>query len=91
MIGKNYKRDSPGSFCVRGALCSSGRRDRSFVVGLLPRSFLPGPLPRFESGELEYFPSLTRLDFFLTRLSLCDEPEGPGSGDCCEAWINFLC
>lgn len=75
---------------MRRALDSSERRNRSFVVGLLPRSSLPEPLPRFGSGELEGALSSTRLDFFLTRLGLCNELEGSGSSDCCERWINIL-
>jgi len=78
--------DSPGTFCASGL---SERRDRSLVVGLLPRSSFLGPLPRSGSGELGYTAPLTRLDFFLTRLGLCDEMEGPGSGDCCKMWINI--
>ena len=74
---------------MRGGPDSSEGRDRSFVR--LPRSPLLRALSRLGSGGLEYTASLTRLGFFLTRLGLCDEPEGPGSGGCCETWINVLC
>ena len=83
--------NSPDSFGIRGASGPSERRDRSLVVGLLPRSSFLGRFLRFRCGGLGWTTSLARLNSFLARLGSCDEPEGPGSDHCCEVQVNLPC